>query len=95
MITLFDPMHPGAFLKESYLEPLDMNATDLAKKLNVSKSAVSRLLNAQSDLSYEMAIRLAKVFKRSAEDWMSIQTAYGLYHAEKKILDEHEEGLTV
>lgn len=88
MFTLLNPMHPGEFLKDAYLEPLDMNATELAEKLGVSKSSISRLINGQSELSYEMAIRLSKVFNRTAEGWMNLQVAYGLVQAKNKLESE-------
>lgn len=78
-------MHPGRLLKDAYMEPLEMSVTELAKNLNVSVSSVSRLVTEKSDLSYEMAIRLSKVFKRTPEGWMNLQVAYGLSKAQKNI----------
>lgn len=78
-------MHPGEFLKEAYMDPSEMTVTELADKLGVSKATVSRLVTGKSELSYEMAIRLSKVFKRTADGWMALQTAYGLKQAEKKL----------
>lgn len=75
------PMHPGEFLRLAFLEPLEVSPTTLAAELNVSKSSISRILNEKSDLSYEMALKLEKRFSRSAESWMDLQTAYGLYKA--------------
>lgn len=85
MFTLLNPMHPGQFLKEAYMEPMEIKVTELAEKLGVSKSSVSRLVAGKSELSYEMAIRLSKLFKRSPEGWMALQTAYGLKQAKDKM----------
>ncbi|MGO2514489.1 HigA family addiction module antitoxin [Marinomonas polaris] len=85
MFTLINPMHPGEFLKEAYLEPTGMTVTELASKLGVSKATVSRLVTCKSELSYEMAIRLSKVFERTPDGWMALQIAYGLKQAEKKL----------
>lgn len=85
MFTLGAPMHPGLFLKEAYMEPSDMGVTELAEKINVSASAISRLVSGKSEMSYEMAIRLSKVFKRTPEGWMNLQTAYGLHAAKTKL----------
>lgn len=85
MFTLLNPMHPGEFLKEAYMEPMEMKVTELAEKLGVSKSSVSRLVTGKSELSYEMAIRLSKLFKRSPEGWMALQTAYGLKQVKDKM----------
>lgn len=85
MFTLLNPMHPGEFLKDAYMDPTEMTVTELAEKLGVSKASVSRLVTGKSELSYEMAIRLSKVFKRTPEGWMALQTAYGLKQAQTKL----------
>lgn len=91
MLSLINPMHPGEFLKDAYMEPLELTVTDLAEKLGVSKASVSRLITGKSELSYEMAVRLSKVqeFKRSAEGWMNVQNSYGLAKAKEKVEAEH------
>ena len=76
-----NPLHPGHYLKQAYMEPLGITVTELAKDLGVSVASVSRLVSAKSELSYEMAIRLSKVFKRTPEGWMNIQMLYGLNEA--------------
>ena len=85
MSMLKKPMHPGKFLKEAYLIPSGFNAKELATKMNVSASSVSRLISCKSELSYSMAIRLSKVFKRTAESWMNVQVAYGLEKAKEEL----------
>lgn len=67
------------------MEPSELTITALASKLGVSVSSVSRLVSEKSDLSYEMAVRLSKVFKRTPEGWMHIQTAFGLARAKESI----------
>ncbi|RDT46422.1 HigA family addiction module antitoxin, partial [Enterobacter roggenkampii] len=56
MINLYDPVHPGEFIREMFMEPFEIPAAELADKLEVSQSALSRLLNGKTDLSYEMAL---------------------------------------
>ena len=91
MFTLQKPMHPGEFIREVYLEPLEIQISTFAEKIGVDTSTISRLVNQKADLSYEMAIRLSKAFGRSAESWMKMQIAYGLYRAQDKVnLDEVE-----
>lgn len=85
MYSLSEPMHPGEFLKDAYMEPLEIGITELAEKIGVSVSAVSRLVSCKSELSYEMAVRLSKFFKRTPEGWMNLQVAYGLHFAQKKL----------
>ncbi|HCW0182156.1 TPA: HigA family addiction module antidote protein [Citrobacter freundii] len=84
MINVFNPMHPGEYLREVYMEPFDIHAADLAEYLEVSPSTLSRVLNAKADLSVDMAFRLSKVLGRSPESWINLQTQYSLDKARKE-----------
>ncbi|WP_342118010.1 HigA family addiction module antitoxin [Pseudoduganella sp. OTU4001] len=78
-------MHPGEYLAAVYIEALALSQADLAKLLQVSKSAVSRLVAQESDLSPEMAVRLSYVFDVPAEMWMEMQTQHSLRLAREKL----------
>ncbi len=80
-----NPMSVGEFLKEAYLKPLAISNTELATRLGVTPATVSRLVNGKSELTCEMAVRLSKVFKRTAEAWMNIQISHGVYKAKVKL----------
>ncbi len=71
-------MHPGEYLQEVYITPLNLKSSELAKAMGVSHSALSRLINKKADLSCEMAHRLSMAVGRSPESWMSLQTSYSL-----------------
>ena len=62
-----------------------LTTTELAKKLDVSIPAVSRLLNQKADVSPDMAVRLENVFQRSAESWMAMQASYSLSKARERL----------
>jgi addiction module HigA family antidote len=78
-------MHPGEYLTEVYLEPLNLTQSELAKRLQVDKSSVSRLLSGEADLSAAMAVRLSRVFDLSAEAWMEMQIQHSLRMARKNL----------
>ena len=80
-----NPMHPGEFIFLAYMEPLNISATELAERLDVSPSSLSRIINKKMDVSCDMAVKLSKVLGRSAESWINIQMAYSLSEAKKKI----------
>lgn len=82
-ISQYKPLHPGEFIKRVYLKPFNMGCNELARNLNVNPSTFSRLLNAKSDLSSEMALRLSKVIGRSPESWMLMQDNFDLHKASK------------
>lgn len=67
------PPHPGFLVRVDCLEPHGLTVTEGAKVLGVSRSALSHLVNENADLSWDMAIRLAKAFGSTAEGWMRLQ----------------------
>lgn len=71
-------VHPGAFLKEEYLRPLDLKNRQVADALNISPSNLSRFLAGKQSVSTELAVRLGKAFATSAEFWLNLQQAYDI-----------------
>ncbi len=80
---MHNPPHPGEFIREIYLEPFDLSIRTLAKSLCVSPSTLSRVINGQSGVSPEMALRLSKGLGSSPESWLIMQDHYDLWHAKK------------
>lgn len=68
-MTMHNPPHPGAFVREVYLEPFNISSRQLASNLGVSPSTLSRVLKGESGISPEMALRLSKVLGRTPESW--------------------------
>jgi addiction module HigA family antidote len=61
-----------------------ISVTEFAKALNVSRVALSRVVNQRAGVSAELAIRLAAARGTSPEVWLSMQQAYDLWHARNK-----------
>jgi len=80
-MSMYNPPHPGEFIREVYIEPFALSSRKVAKNLDVSPSTIARLLNGTSNISPEMALRLSQVFGRSPESWMSMQDNYSLWMA--------------
>jgi antitoxin HigA-1 len=72
------PPHPGDFIRTEILDPLDLTVTAAAQVLQVSRPALSNLLNGQADLSGDMAVRLEKAFGVNLETLMRMQTSYDI-----------------
>ena len=72
------PPHPGAFIRTEILEPLDLSVTAAAQVLQVSRPALSNLLNGQADLSGDMALRIEKAFGVNLEILMRMQGSYDI-----------------
>ena len=79
---MHNPPHPGSVLQDTVLR--EMMVTEFAKRLSVSRVALSRVVNGRAAVSAELAIRLAAALGGSAETWMRMQVAYDLWHAQKK-----------
>ena len=79
-----NPPHPGRSIRDACLEPLGLTVTDGAKILDVARTALSRVLNGQTGISPEMAIRLEKAGWSSADHWLRLQMAYDLAQARQQ-----------
>ena len=82
---MHNPPHPGEFITEVFLVPHAISGRELAARLDVAASTLSRVLNGSSRVSPEMALRLAKVLGRSAESWLTMQDAHDLWVARRTV----------
>jgi antitoxin HigA-1 len=73
-----NPPHPGDFIRTEIIEPAGLSVTDAAKALQVSRPALSSLLNAKADLSGDMALRIEKAFGVKMDTLMRMQSAYDI-----------------
>lgn len=74
-------VHPGPWLKRTYLEHFEMTVTEVAAHLGVSRQNMSMLLNGHAALSAMMALRFEKAFGISADTMLRMQAAYDLARA--------------
>ena len=80
-MRMMNPVHPGVILRASLG---DMDVTDAAKRLKISRTALSRILNGHAGLSADMALRLEKFFGNPSEFWMDLQKQWELAQARKE-----------
>ncbi len=78
-----EPVHPGTFIREHVIPP-GISVTDAAKRLGVGRPALSNLLNGNSALSPDMAVRLGKSFSADPEELLDLQAAFDRYGRRKK-----------
>jgi antitoxin HigA-1 len=81
---MHNPPHPGEILADTVLGDGGLSVTEFAKRLGVSRVALSRVVNGRAAISAELAIRLAAALGGSAEAWLNMQVAHDLWHAQKK-----------
>jgi len=83
-MKMHNPPHPGEVLRELYLKPLDLTITAAAEGLGVTRKALSELVNGHTDISRDMAIRLAKAFPNTdIRLWLDLQLQYDAWDAEQ------------
>ena len=82
---MYNPPHPGEFIREIYLEPFGITGRQLAFKLGVAPSTLNTILKGRSGISSEMALRLSKALGRSPESWLTMQDSYDLWHARQSV----------
>lgn len=73
--------HPGETLKEMVFEPLGLSVTEAARRLAMSRVALSRVLNGKAGISPDLALRLEKAGVSTARFWVSLQANYDLWVA--------------
>jgi antitoxin HigA-1 len=87
MSKMFNPPHPGLTLRDDVLPALGLTVTDAAAQLNVTRAALSRVLNGRAAISPEMALRLEGWLGVEnggrADLWIGQQCAYDMWQARK------------
>jgi addiction module HigA family antidote len=84
LARMHNPPHPGEVLMDTVLRKNGgMTVTEFAKRLGVSRVALSRVLYGRAAISAELAIRVAAALRGSAESWLHMQLNYDLWHAQK------------
>jgi addiction module HigA family antidote len=81
---MHNPPHPGELLQDTVLDAKDgLTVTEFAKRLGVSRVALSRVVNGRAAVSAELALRLAAALGGSAESWLRMQADYDLWRAQQ------------
>jgi antitoxin HigA-1 len=78
---MHNPPHPGKVLCDALGE---MDVTTAARKLHVSRSALSRILNGAAGISADMSLRLSTALGTHNSLWYELQMSYDMWQASKK-----------
>lgn len=84
-MAMHNPPHPGEFITDIHLEPYGISGRELADRLDVAASTLSRILKGASRVTPEMALRLSKAIGRSPESWLAMQGAHDLWLARQRL----------
>ena len=82
-MTMKNPVHPGRIVRGAIAD-LDASVTAAAAALNVSRPALSNLVNGKAGMSPEMAVRLSKVSGSTPGFWLRLQMNYDLGQVEQR-----------
>lgn len=77
-MPMLNPVHPGEVIREDVIEEFGLSVKEAAERLEVSRVALSRVLNARARVSPDLALRLEDAGVGSAQLWLDMQTAYEL-----------------
>lgn len=72
-----NPSHPGRIVKDQ-LDSLGYSVADAARNLGVTRQQLYRVINGQSGVSAEMAVRLEMGIGSTADAWLRMQSAHDL-----------------
>lgn len=83
-MAMKNPPHVGGVIRRQVIEPLGLTVTEASRALGVGRQALSSLLNENTALTSEMALRIEKAFGPKMEHLMRMQLAHDLSRARKK-----------
>ena len=77
-------IHPGPWLHEQVTKPYGMTVTSADVHLQVTKAALTRVLDGNARLTHLMAMRFEKAFGISAATLLRMQLSHDLTKAKRK-----------
>ena len=70
--------HPGVYVKDA-IESLGLSQSEFAYRTGLSVKNVSTLINGESNITFDVAVKLAGFFHNSVEGWINLQTKYNIF----------------
>jgi addiction module HigA family antidote len=78
---MYNPPHPGQLLRE-WIGGTPVG--EVAVRLKVARSTLSRILNGRASVTASMALRFSDAFGSRPELWLDLQQQYDLWHASQR-----------
>ncbi|MCL2716832.1 MAG: HigA family addiction module antitoxin [Alphaproteobacteria bacterium] len=76
MIRRIPLPHPGAILKEEFLEPMNLSIYAAAKAINVSRSRLNDICRGRHGISADRALRLGRRFGVDPQWFLNMQAKF-------------------
>ncbi len=77
-------IHPGEILKLDFLEPLNLSISQMARDTGLSVGRISEVVQGQSPVTLDIALRLSRYFRTTPQLWLNLQRAYDMEELEKR-----------
>lgn len=78
-MRMYNPPHPGLILKEYTTV---MTVTEMAERLGITRTTLSRILNGKQSITAEMSVRLSHFLGNAPDFWFRLQNQYDIWQAE-------------
>lgn len=79
-----EPIHPGQYVRATYLMPRKISVTDAAKLIGISRPSVSNFLTGKVSTTPDMAARIETAFGMSAATLLEMQDAFDAHATKTK-----------
>ncbi len=79
------PVHPGEILRDEFLVPLHMSASELSIQLKLDSLVIISIIQEKRAITADVAARLSAFFSTTPDFWMSIQASYDLRVAQLRL----------
>jgi len=77
--------HPGALLREEFLEPMGLTPYRLAKDIGVPLTRITAILAEARGVTADTGLRLDRYFGLSEGYWLGLQQDYDLRQAKRAL----------
>ena len=83
-MDMYNPAHPGEVFKEAFLNAVNLNVTQAAERLGISRKHLSNVINGNASVSADIAKRFEALTGSSAQMWLNMQTNHDLWQLRDK-----------
>jgi antitoxin HigA-1 len=79
------PSHPGELMREIIEEQMHMPVAEAAQRMQISRQALYAVLNCESAVTAEMALRFGKLTGAEPSLYVQMQGRHDLWQAEQRL----------
>lgn len=81
------PTHPGEMLLEDVLKPSGVTQAEAARRMGIPFQRLNAIIRGRRAVSAETAVLLEGLTRMDAEFWLTLQTAWDLWHPRRRSCD--------